>query len=79
MEQKLYWIKNSGDKKKLLPAEEYHKYSQLTINLISSEDDNDKEHVIHSKSDNIEIMISDEADQVVKKKFDSLKKGIKII
>ena len=28
---------------------------------------------MHSKSDNIEIMISDEADQIIKKLFDSLK------
>ena len=28
---------------------------------------------MHSKSDNIEIMISDEADEVIKKLFDSLK------
>ena len=40
---------------------------QLTIanNLISSID-NDEEHVVHSKSDNIEIIISDEADEVIK-------------
>ena len=42
---------------------------QLTVanNLISSID-NDEECVMHSKSDNIEIMINDEADEV----FDSL-------
>ena len=28
-------------------------------NFISSEDDNDQEHVMHSKSDSVEIMISD--------------------
>ena len=28
---------------------------------------------MHSKSDNIEIMINDEADEVIKKMFDSLK------
>ena len=28
---------------------------------------------MHSKSDNIEIMISDEADELIKKLFDSLK------
>ena len=36
-------------------------------------DDNDEERVIHSKSDNVEIMTSDEAHQVIKKLFDSLK------
>ena len=40
---------------------------QLTIanNFISSID-NDEERVMHSKSDNIEIMINDEADEVIK-------------
>ena len=48
---------------------------QLTIanNFISSIDKNDEEHLMHSKSDNIEIMINDEADEVIKKLFDSLK------
>ena len=47
---------------------------QLTIanNFISSTD-NGEEHVMHSKSDNIEIMINDEADEVIKELFDSLK------
>ena len=42
-------------------------------NFISSKDDNDEEHLMHSKSDNIEIMISHEADEVIKKFFDPLK------
>ena len=45
----------------------------ITINFISSKDDNDEERVMHSKSDNIEIMISDEVGEVIKKLFDSLK------
>ena len=47
---------------------------QLTIanNFICSID-NDEEHVMHSRSDNIEIMISDEADEVIKELIDSLK------
>ena len=46
----------------------------LTIadNFISSID-NDEECVMHSKSDNIEIMINDEADEVIKELSDSLK------
>ena len=32
-----------------------------------------KERVIHSKRDKIEIMINDEADEVIKELFDSLK------
>ena len=45
----------------------------ITINFFSSEDGNDEEHVMHSKKDNIKIMINDEADEVIKKIFDSLK------
>ena len=45
----------------------------ITINFISSKDDNDKECVMHSKCDNIEIMISDEVDEVIKTLFDPLK------
>ena len=45
----------------------------ITINFISSKDDHDEECVIHSKSDNIESMISDEADEVIRKLFNSLK------
>ena len=33
--------------------------------------DNDEECVMHSKSGNIEIMINDEEDEVIKKLFDS--------
>ena len=33
---------------------------------------------MHSKSDNIVIMINDEADEIIKKIFDSLKIDIKI-
>ena len=35
--------------------------------------DNDEEEAMHSKSDNIEIMINDEADGVIEKLFNSLK------
>ena len=47
---------------------------QLTIasNFISSID-NDEERVMQSKSDNIDIMINDEANEVLKELFDSLK------
>ena len=47
---------------------------QLTIanNFISSID-NDEEHVMHSKSDNVEIMINDEADEVVNELSESIK------
>ena len=47
---------------------------QLAIanNFISSID-NDEERVMHSKSDNIQVMISDEPDEVIKELFDSRK------
>ena len=42
-------------------------------NCFSTEDENDEELVKHSKSDDKEIMISDEADEIIKKVSDSLK------
>ena len=44
----------------------------VAINFISFID-NAEEHVVHSKSDNIEIEINDETDNVIKELFDSLK------
>ena len=47
---------------------------QLTIgNTFISSIDNDEECVMHSKSGNIEIMIDDEEDKVLKEFFDSLR------
>ena len=43
-------------------------------NLISSKDDNNEARVMHSKSDNIEIMISDVTDEIIEKLCISLKK-----
>ena len=34
--------------------------------------DNDEERIMYSKSDNIEIMMNDKADAVIKELFDSL-------
>ena len=45
----------------------------------SSEDDNDKERVMHSKIDNIKIMVRDEANEVITKNIDSLKNNFKTI
>ena len=44
----------------------------IAINFVSSIDD-DEERVMHSKSDDIQIMINDEAEEVIKELFDSLK------
>ena len=49
----------------------------IAINFISSKD-NDKEHVMHSKGNNIEIMIIDKTDEVIEKLFDSLIKKYQI-
>ena len=40
----------------------------IAINLISSKETNE-EHVVHSKSDNIEIMINDKVDEVMEELF----------
>ena len=42
---------------------------QLTINFISSKDDKDEECEMHSKSDSVEIMVNNEADQVIEELF----------
>ena len=38
----------------------------MKIQLIIIRIDNDEEHVLHSKSDNIEIVSSDEADEKIR-------------
>ena len=50
----------------------------IANNFISSLD-NDEKHVMHSKSDNIEIMINEEADDVIKELLVHLKIYIKMI
>ena len=45
-------------------------YLTIAINCISSKD-TDEEFAIHSRSDNIEIMIHDKADEVIKELFES--------
>ena len=44
----------------------------MTNNFISSIG-NDEERVMHSKSDNIEIMMNYKADEIIRELFDSLK------
>ena len=45
----------------------------IIANNIISSIDNDEERVMHLKSDNIEIMISDEEDEVIKELFDLIR------
>ena len=53
---------------------------QLKIaNKSTSFIDNDEERVMHSKSDNIEIMINYEADEVIKNFLIQLKSDTKIV
>ena len=49
----------------------------IAINFISSKN-NDEEPVMHSKSDNIEIMIKDKTNEVIEKLFDLLLNKYKI-
>ena len=42
---------------------------KIEMNFISSKDDNVEECVMHSESDKIKVMISDDADEVIKKNF----------
>ena len=51
----------------------YHKLT-ITINFISSKDDIDEEREMYSKSDNIEILMNDEADEVIEEFFELLRK-----
>ena len=37
----------------------------ITISFVSPEEDNDEERDMHSKSDNIEIMMNDEGYEVI--------------
>ena len=46
----------------------------ITINFISSKDDNDEEREMHSKSDNIETIMNDKADEFIEELVESLKK-----
>ena len=50
----------------------------ITIIFISSKDDNDKECLMHLKSDNIENMINDDADEVIEELFKSLQNRYQI-
>ena len=42
------------------------------MNFISAKDDSDEERVVHSKSDNMEIMTNDKADKVTEEFFKPL-------
>ena len=54
-----------------------HTYIHTYIHTYKYSINNDEEHVMHSESDDIEIMINNEADEVIKGLFDSLKNILK--
>ena len=76
---------SNGDRNKTLSVEEHYNkirpYSKDIINNLKksvannfvSSIDNDEECVMDSKSDDIEIMLNDEADEVIKELFHLLK------
>ena len=51
------------------------KIQLIIANNFVSSIDNNEEHVMHSKCDNIEILINDEADEVIKGLFDLIQNG----
>ena len=67
IEIKHYQLKNI-----LIKSDTWKIQLAITSNSISSID-NDEERVMHSKSDNMKMIINDEADEVIKELFDSLK------
>ena len=44
----------------------------MAINFISSKEDSDETHTMRTKSDNIEIMLGSETDEVIEELFKSL-------
>ena len=76
----------NGDRNKTLTVEKYlNKIRSHLKDIINNTNNftssihNDKKCVMHSKSDNIEIMINDEANEVTKELLIHLKIDIKII
>ena len=44
----------------------------MAINFISSKEDSDETHTMRTKSDNIEIMLGSETDEIIEELFKSL-------
>ena len=49
----------------------------MAINYISSKPDSDETRIMHTKSDNIEIMMGSETDEIIKELFKSLRQRYK--
>ena len=65
------YIPNIGSLNSLKKSDMWKMQLTIAINFISSKD-NGEERVMHSKSDYIEIMINDKANEIIKDIFDSL-------
>ena len=63
---KHYQLKNM-----LIKSDHIHKISSIILKIwyLENSKDTDEERVMHSKSDKIEIMINDEADEFIKELF----------
>ena len=46
----------------------------MAINFVSSKEDSDEARTMHRKSDNIEIMMGSETDEIIEELFESLLK-----
>ena len=68
------WRIHSGNTITCLTQGEWKINLKMVINLISSKDskDFDENQIIHLKSDNIEIMMGSETDEIIKELFESL-------
>ena len=69
---------NLKDKNSLKKSDMWKIQLTIAINFISSKD-NDEERLMRSKSDNIEILINDEADKVIKELLNRSKNDIKVV
>ena len=49
----------------------------MKINFVSSLPDSNETRIVHARSDNIEIMMSSETEEVIKELFESLLKRYK--
>ena len=66
------WRVHSGNK-----AIEHKTQLTIAINFISSKLDSDETRTMRTKSNNVEIMMSNETDEVIKELFISLRKRYK--
>ena len=67
------WKVHSGNKViDYKTQSEWKIHLSMTINFISSKDNSDEICIVHTKSHNVEIMMGDETDDIIKELFESL-------